>query len=141
MKQIKSKQNQHTDASVLKGGYSGTGMLPFYAVFTTAIFLLAPLIGLGWSAVLFFGLGILTASMAQKYFTEKVVIDIEARNVAFEHWLKGDVHYSKMPTFNDFRQVIPSRFSQWYTSHTDILSKKKVALRSKKTPTGVRVAV
>ena len=44
--------NTQKDTRLNKGGYSGTGMLPIYAVWSTATFLLAPFVGVLLSAVI-----------------------------------------------------------------------------------------
>jgi len=128
------KQNE--DINIQTGGYSGTGMLPFYAAFTTAIFILAPAIGLGISTALFYFLGIVTAVIAKIYFSESVEFDAKAHH---EDWHSYRLRRrSGMPLIKDYMITEPSRFSQWYRSHTKALIKGKAALSAKKKSSSVR---
>ncbi|MBP9738735.1 hypothetical protein KBD20_03535 [Candidatus Saccharibacteria bacterium] len=129
---------QNKDINIQIGGYSGTGMLPFYALFSSAIFFLAPFIGFGLSTALVYITGIITASIAQLYFTEIVKIDYKTQDAALLAWRQSNYDPAKVPKFEDYVQIMPSRFSQWYTSHTKALIKGKPALSAKKTPSSVR---
>lgn len=125
------------DSRIVKGGYSGTGMLPFYALFSSAIFFLAPFIGFGLSTALVYITGIITASVAQLYFAEIIKVDHQTKDAALLAWRQSNYDPAKVPKFEDYVQIMPSRFSQWYTSHTKALIKSKPALSAKKTSSSV----
>ena len=109
---------QNKEINIKTGGYSGTGMLPFYAGFTTAVFILAPAIGLGISTALFYFLGIVTAVIAKIYFSESVKFDAEAHHEDWHAYRLG--RRSIMPLIKTYMTTEPSLFSQWQSNRRNI---------------------
>jgi len=119
---------QNKDINIRTGGYSGTGMLPFYAGFCSAILLLAPVIGLGLSAALMYLCGIVTAAITRIYFSERVEFDEKAYRKAWSRY-KTAVP-STIPDIDNYIIRKPSRFSLWRLNRQSAKTKRTEILKS-----------
>lgn len=103
-----------------KGGYSGIGMLPVYAGFTTLLIAIIPVFGLLASFILVFFASMSTAVIAVKYFRRERITDHDAYyNAIYE--LQSTRDYVK----NTSKYIVttPSRFDVW----RDMRKSKKAA--------------
>jgi hypothetical protein len=115
---------QSKDINIQQGGYSGTGMLPFYALFSSAIFFLAPFIGFGWSTALVYIAGIITAAVAQAFFSSSETLDNVGYQKAYEQYkLSANMRY---PKYQDYIVVTPSVFSKWISQRSELKVQKTI---------------
>ena len=107
-----------------KGGYSGIGMLPVYAGFTTLLIAIMPVLGPVVSFILVLFGSMFTAVITVKYFRRERITDHEAYyNAIYE--MQSTHDYVK--NTSDYRVTTPSRFDAWRESKK---SKKTVTKRN-----------
>ena len=108
-----------------KGGYSGVGMLPVYAGFTTLLIALIPVFGLLASFILVFFASMSTAVIAVKYFRRERITDHDAYYKAI-YEMQGTQDYVK----NTGKYIVttPSRFDAWRETRKSKNATKKRTL-------------
>ncbi len=114
-----------------RGGYSGTGMPPLYALSGSLMFMLAPALGWVMSIGLICTIGLIITKVVEEYFTSsQEIVATEKYEAAYKMYVDSGYKPKLRPEYDYVINHIPSRYAAWRTARqSKTASRSKVAHR------------